>query len=320
MSSGIRSEGEERRPVTLTRLTEMHEAGEPIVMITAYDFPSAQVIEEAGADIVLVGDSAANCVLGYDSTVPVGMDEMTMLAKAVRRGLRTPFLVGDLPFGSYEASNELAIASAQRLIKEAGCDAVKLEGGGTSVERARAIIDAGIPVMGHVGLTPQTATALGGMRAQGKTAQQAIRVAEDAVALDQAGCFAIVIEAVPEAVAEMIVAKLKAPTIGIGAGNATAGQVLVLHDLAGINASTARISSRTLISSQAAPGIGNRWLDSSRRASLRLRSEPAGPQGETMDGPAPAVCSGIVSSVGTRLPESPSRVLRPRWCGRAGPR
>lgn len=235
MSSGIRNEGEERRPVTLTRLAEMHEAGEPIAMITAYDYPSAEVIEEAGADVVLVGDSAANCVLGYDSTVPVGMDEMTMLAKAVRRGLKTPFLVGDLPFGSYEGSNELAIASAQRMIKEAGCDAVKLEGGGTSVERARAIIDAGIPVMGHVGLTPQTATALGGMKAQGRTSQQAIRVAEDAVALDQAGCFAIVIEAVPEAVAEMIVAKLSAPTIGIGAGNVTDGQVLVLHDLAGIN-------------------------------------------------------------------------------------
>lgn len=235
MSSGTRSDSDERRPVTLTRLSEMHEAGEPIAMITAYDFPSAQVIEEVGADIVLVGDSAANCVLGYDSTVPVGMDEMTMLAKAVRRGLKTPFLVGDLPFGSYEASNELAIASAQRLVKEAGCDAVKLEGGGTSVERAKAIIDAGIPVMGHVGLTPQTATALGGMKAQGRTAQRAIKVAEDAIALDQAGCFSIVIEAVPEAVAEMIVNRLNAPTIGIGAGNATAGQVLVLHDLAGIN-------------------------------------------------------------------------------------
>lgn len=225
----------DRTPMTITRLAEMKEEDAPITMITAYDFPSAQVVEEVGVDVVLVGDSAANCVLGYDSTVPVGMDEMTILSKAVRRGLKTPLLVGDLPFGSYEASNELAIASAQRLIKEAGCDAVKLEGGGTSIERASAIIGAGIPVMGHVGLTPQTATALGGMRAQGRTADVAIKVAEDAIALDQAGCFAIVIEAVPQAVAEMIVKKVTAPTIGIGAGNATAGQVLVLHDLAGIN-------------------------------------------------------------------------------------
>ena len=235
MSSGTR-ENEDRRPVTITRLTEMKAAGEPITMITAYDFPSAQVVEEVGVEMVLVGDSAANCVLGYDSTVPVGMDEMTMLTKAVRRGLRTPLLIGDLPFGSYEGSNELAIASAQRLVKEAGCDAVKLEGGGASVDRAAAIIGAGIPVMGHVGLTPQTATALGGMKAQGRTAEVAIKVAEDAIALDQAGCFAIVIEAVPQAVAEMFGNKLHAVTIGIGAGNATDGQVLVLHDLVGFNA------------------------------------------------------------------------------------
>jgi 3-methyl-2-oxobutanoate hydroxymethyltransferase len=235
MSSGSRAD-EARRPVTLTRLSEMKEAGEPIVMVTAYDYPSAQVAEEVGVDIVLVGDSAANCVLGYDSTVPVGMEEMTMLARAVRRGLDTPLLVGDLPFGSYEASNELAIASAQRMVKEAGCDAVKLEGGGSSVDRAKAIIEAGIPVMGHVGLTPQTATSLGGLKAQGRTADKAIRVAEDAIALDEAGCFSIVIEAVPQAVAEMINDRLGAPTIGIGAGNATSGQVLVLHDLAGINA------------------------------------------------------------------------------------
>jgi len=237
MSSAARNEkGQDaRKPVTITRLAEMKEAGEPITMITAYDFPSAQVVDEVGVDVVLVGDSAANCVLGYDSTVPVGMDEMTILSKAVRRGLTTPLLVGDLPFGSYEASNELAIASAQRLVKEAGCDAVKLEGGGASVDRAAAIIGAGIPVMGHVGLTPQTATALGGLRAQGRTASQAIKVAEDAIALDQAGCFAIVIEAVPQAVTELIVGNLQAPTIGIGAGNTTAGQVLVLHDLVGIN-------------------------------------------------------------------------------------
>ena len=140
-------------------------------MVTAYDYPSAQVVEEAGVDIVLVGDSGAMTVLGYDSTVPVGMDEMLMLAAAVRRGLRTPLLVGDMPFGSYEGSNEQAVANAQRFIKEAGCDAVKLERGGASVDRARAIVRAGIPVMGHVGLTPQTATALGGFKAQGTTAE-----------------------------------------------------------------------------------------------------------------------------------------------------
>ena len=161
-------------PMTLPRLAEKKRLGEPIVMVTAYDYPSAQVAQEAGVDMVLVGDSGAMTVLGYPSTVPVSTEEMLMLAAAVRRGLRTPLLVGDLPFGSYEASDEQAIATAQRFIKEAGCDAVKLERGGTSVQRARAIVEAGIPVMGHVGLTPQTATALGGYRAQGRTADQAL--------------------------------------------------------------------------------------------------------------------------------------------------
>lgn len=238
MSSGSRPDpgnGPPRKPVAITRLAEMKAAGEPIVMITAYDHPSALVAEEAGVDVVLVGDSAANCVLGYDSTVPVGMDEMTMLTAAVRRGIRTPLLISDLPFGSYEASDELAVASAQRLVKEAGCDAVKLEGGGSSAERARAIVRAGIPVMGHIGLTPQTATQLGGMKAQGRTADRAVKLAEDATSLARAGCFSIVIEAVPEAVTELIVARVDVPTIGIGAGNATDGQVLVFHDLTGIN-------------------------------------------------------------------------------------
>jgi 3-methyl-2-oxobutanoate hydroxymethyltransferase len=223
-----------RQGVTLPMLDEMRRAGEPIVMVTAYDHPSAQVAEEAGVDVVLVGDSAAMTVLGYDSTVPVGMDEMVMLAAAVRRGLRTPLLVGDMPFGSYERSNEQAIESAQRFIKEAGCDAVKLERGGASVDRARAIVRAGIPVMGHVGLTPQTATQLGGYRAQGKTAERAAQIAEEALALQAVGCFAIVFEAVPAAVTAAVVEKLEVPTIGIGAGPATDGQVLVFHDLLGI--------------------------------------------------------------------------------------
>ena len=240
MSSGARSaetgggEDAARQPVTLPRLAEMKERGEPIVMVTAYDFPSARVAEEAGVDVVLVGDSAANTVLGYESTVPVGMEEMLMLAAAVRRGLKTPLLVGDMPFGSYERSNEQAIENAQRFVKEAGCDAVKLERGGPSVDRARAIVRAGIPVMGHVGLTPQTATALGGYRAQGKTAGKASQLAEDALALESVGCFAIVFEAIPAAVAEALVTRLEIPTIGIGAGAATSGQVLVFHDLLGI--------------------------------------------------------------------------------------
>ncbi len=221
-------------PMTLPRLVEKKRLGEPIVMVTAYDYPSAQVAEEAGVDVVLVGDSGAMTVLGYPSTVPVSTEEMLMLAAAVRRGLRTPLLVGDLPFGSYEASDEQAIATAQRFIKEAGCDAVKLERGGTSVQRARAIVDAGIPVMGHVGLTPQTATALGGYRAQGRTAERALSVARDALALQDAGCFSIVFEAVPAAVTEAVMPRLAIPVIGIGAGPGSDGQVLVFHDLLGI--------------------------------------------------------------------------------------
>jgi 3-methyl-2-oxobutanoate hydroxymethyltransferase len=228
--------GSGRRPMTLPRLAEMKQNGEPIVMVTAYDHPSAQVAEEAGVDVVLVGDSAANNVLGYETTVPVAMDEMLMLARAVRRGLTAPLLVGDMPFGSYERSNELAVDNAQRFVKEAGCDAVKLERGGASVDRARAIIRAGIPVMGHVGLTPQTATALGGYRAQGRTAGRAAQIAEEALALQAAGCFAIVFEAIPAGVAEALMEKLDVPVIGIGAGGATDGQVLVFHDLLGLRA------------------------------------------------------------------------------------
>jgi 3-methyl-2-oxobutanoate hydroxymethyltransferase len=224
-----------RKPITLPRLAEMKLGAKPIVMVTAYDHPSAQVAEAAGVDIALVGDSAAMTVLGYDSTVPVGMDEMVMLAAAVRRGLRTPLLVGDMPFGSYEGSDEQAIASAQRFVKEAGCDAVKLERGGASVDRAAAIIRAGIPVMGHVGLTPQTATALGGLKAQGRTASKAARVAEDALGLQAAGCFAIVFEAIPaEVTAALMPTMDRSVVIGIGAGPAADGQVLVFHDMLGI--------------------------------------------------------------------------------------
>ena len=224
----------QRPAISLTTLAEKKALGEPIVMVTAYDYPSAQVAEEAGVDVVLVGDSGAMTVLGHPSTVPVTIEELLMLAKAVRRGLKTPLMIGDMPFGSYEVSNEEAIRSAQRFIKEAGCDAVKIERGGTSVERARALVGAGIPVMGHVGLTPQTATALGGYRSQGRTAERALSVLHDALALQEAGCFAIVFEAIPSPLTEAIMPRMEIPVIGIGAGAAADGQVLVFHDLLGI--------------------------------------------------------------------------------------
>jgi 3-methyl-2-oxobutanoate hydroxymethyltransferase len=224
----------DRQQVTLPRIAEMKRDREPIVMVTAYDYPSAQIVDEAGVDIVLVGDTAAMVVLGYDATTPVGMEEMLMMASAVRRGLKHPLLIGDMPFGSYEKSNEQAIENAQRFVKEASCDAVKLERGGASVDRARAIVRSGIPVMGHVGLTPQTATALGGFKAQGKTADAAAKLFEEAMALQSVGCFAIVFEAMPSAVTEALMPKLEIPVIGIGAGPATDGQVLVLHDLLGV--------------------------------------------------------------------------------------
>ncbi len=224
-----------RLPVTLPILHEKVRLGEPLVMVTAYDFPSARAAEAAGVDVVLVGDSGAMTVLGYPSTIPVSLEELLMLARAVRRGLRTPFMIGDLPFGSYELSDQQAVETAMRFVKEAGCDAVKLERGSeTSVARARAIVQAGIPVMGHVGLTPQTSTALGGYRAQGRNTSAAIRIAHEALALQEAGCFSLVFEAIPAAVASELIGHLEIPVIGIGAGPAVDGQVLVFHDLLGI--------------------------------------------------------------------------------------
>jgi 3-methyl-2-oxobutanoate hydroxymethyltransferase len=224
-----------RLPMTLPLLMEKKRLHEPIVMVTAYDYPSARAAESAGVDLVLVGDSAATTVLGYSATTPVELDDMLVLARAVRRGLRTPLLIGDLPFGSYEVSDEQAITTAMRMVKEAGCDVIKLEGGGEApVKRVRAIVGAGIPVMGHVGLTPQTATALGGWKAQGRTAAAAAKIAAEALALQEAGCFALVFEAIPSAVTEELMGHLEIPVIGIGAGPATDGQVLVFHDLLGI--------------------------------------------------------------------------------------
>jgi 3-methyl-2-oxobutanoate hydroxymethyltransferase len=224
----------DRLPVTIPALAERKRQGEPLVMVTCYDYPSARIVEEAGVDLVLVGDTAAMTVLGYDSTVPVTVDELLVLVKAVRRGLSSPLLVGDLPFGSYEVSNEQAVATAQRFLKEGGCDAVKLEGGGIMIERARAIAATGIGVVGHVGLTPQTATAVGGFKAQARTAERAEQVIADARALQEAGCCLLVFEAIPAPVAEIAMTYIDIPVIGIGAGAATDGQVLVWHDLLGL--------------------------------------------------------------------------------------
>jgi 3-methyl-2-oxobutanoate hydroxymethyltransferase len=218
----------------LTELAELKRRRQPIVMVTAYDAPSGRLADAAGADIILVGDSAAMTVLGHDSTVPATMEEMLVLTRSVTRGARRPLVVADMPFGSFQVSDEAALENAIRFVKEAGADAVKLEGAGPSLSRVAAIVGAGIPVMGHVGLTPQSATMLGGFRAQGRTAEKAIRLLDDARALEAAGCFAIVLEAVPSAVAERVTERLAVPTVGIGAGAGCDGQVLVWHDLLGL--------------------------------------------------------------------------------------
>ena len=218
----------------LPELLEMKRAGDKIVMVTAYDAPGARLADAAGIDLILVGDTAAMVVLGHDSTVPVTMDEMLFLTRSVVRTAERPLVIGDLPFGSYEASDEEAVHNATRYVKEGGADVVKLEGAGPSLSRVRAITGAGIGVMGHIGLTPQSATVLGGFKAQGRTAEQARRLYEDALALEAAGCFAVVLEAVPAAVAARITEDLRVPTIGIGAGAGCDGQVLVYHDLLGL--------------------------------------------------------------------------------------
>ena len=220
--------------MSLPELAEMKRRRERIVMVTAYDYPSGRLADAAGVDVVLVGDSAAMTVLGHPSTVPATMDEMVMLTGAAARGAARPLVVADMPFGSFQVSDEEALANAIRFVKEAGADAVKLEGAGPTLSRVLAIVGAGIPVMGHVGLTPQSATMLGGFRAQGRTAAKARQLVEDSLSLEQAGCFSVVLEAVPAPVAARITDDLEIPTIGIGAGGACDGQVLVYHDLLGL--------------------------------------------------------------------------------------
>jgi len=223
-----------RKKVTTLTYRQKKERGEIITMLTAYDYPTAMAMDRAGVDSILVGDSLAMVVLGYENTLPVTMEEMLHHARAVARGAKTALLVGDMPFMSYQVSVEEAVRNAGRFLQQGGMDAVKLEGGRERVDAIRAITSAGIPVMGHIGLTPQSINQLGGFRAQGKTASAAKRLIEDALILEEAGCFSIVLESVPARLAELISKKLSIPTIGIGAGNGCDGQVLVTHDVLGL--------------------------------------------------------------------------------------
>ncbi len=223
-----------RKKTTIADLRQKKEAGRKITMVTAYDYPTAQIADQAEIDTILVGDSLGMVVLGYDTTVPVTMDEMIHHCKAVSRGTKGSFIVGDMPFLSYQINSEKAIENAGRFIKEAGCDSVKLEGGQEVAPVVRRIVDAGIPVCAHIGLTPQTATKLSGFRVQGKDAESARELIADALALEEAGAFMIVMECIPDLLAARITRSITIPTIGIGAGKECDGQVLVYHDLVGL--------------------------------------------------------------------------------------
>lgn len=223
-----------REKLTIPKLMAMKQQGQKITMLTAYDYGQAQLVEEAGVDMILVGDSLGMTMLGLPSTVPVTMADMLHHTKAVVRGAPNTFVVADLPFLSYQVSREEAIRNAGLLIKEGGADAVKLEGGGPMVAVARAVVEAGIPVQGHLGLTPQTATQLGGYRVQGREEEEAQRILRDAKALEEAGCFSLVLECVPAGLAAEITKSLSIPVIGIGAGPHCDGQVLVYHDVLGL--------------------------------------------------------------------------------------
>jgi 3-methyl-2-oxobutanoate hydroxymethyltransferase len=224
----------ERKKIDATSLFAKKNAGEKITMLTAYDYPTAVALDEAGVDTILVGDSAGNVVLGYPDTIPVTMDEMIMLSKAVVRGVKYAYVIGDMPFMSYNITVPDSIINAGRFVKEAGCDAIKLEGGKTVEKTVRAIVNAGISVVGHLGLTPQTASQIGGYRVQGRDAETASLIVDDAQRLEDAGINMLVLECVPDRVAQLISEKVAVPTIGIGAGADTDGQVLVVSDLLGI--------------------------------------------------------------------------------------
>ena len=221
--------------VTLHTLQAMKERGEPITMLTAYDYPTALLVDRSGVDMILVGDSLGMVVHGFETTLPVTMDMMILHCRAVRRGVERAYLVGDMPFGSYQLSIEEAKRNAIRLLAEGGVDAVKLEGGKHVADTVRELVEMGIAVQGHIGLTPQSISALGGFKAQGKTLEAARRLIDDAKALEQAGVFSLVLESVPARLAALITRTVRVPTIGIGAGGGCDGQVLVTHDLLGLS-------------------------------------------------------------------------------------
>lgn len=224
----------QRKKVTIAELHEKKQMGKKITMMTAYDYPTAHLVDQTGIDTILVGDSLGMVMLGYDSTVPVTMEEMIHHCKAVSRGVKSSFIIGDMPFMSYQINVEQAVANAGRFLKEAGCDSVKIEGGSDMAPVVKAIVRAGVPVCGHVGLTPQTATMLSGFKVQAKDAESARKLLKSAKDLEEAGAFMIVMECIPDFVAEKITKELKIPTIGIGAGKSCDGQVLVYHDLVGL--------------------------------------------------------------------------------------
>lgn len=226
--------GSKRRKVTIPELQRMKERGEKISFLTAYDYPTARLEDEAGIEMILVGDSAAMCMLGHDTTLPITMDEMVTFCRAVTRGARYAFVVGDLPFMSYQPSDRDAVVNAGRLLAEGGADAVKLEGGRRILDRVRAISDAGIAVMGHIGLTPQSQSQLGGFRSQGRRADAALELLRDAADIEEAGAFALLIEAVPAEVGEAITQRLSIPVLSIGAGSGCDGQLLIVHDMLGL--------------------------------------------------------------------------------------
>lgn len=274
----------------LPTLAALCRHGSPIVMITAYDYPGGRIAEQGGADVVLVGDSAANTVLGYATTREISMDELLVLTRAVRRAVRDVPVIGDLPFGSYEASDELAVASARRFTTEAGCDAVKLEGAGGMLPRVRAIIAAGIPVIGHVGLLPQSVTSPDGYRARGRDVEQAVGIVADAESLADAGCAAIVVEAVPSEIGALITERVDVPVIGIGAGAATDGQVLVYHDLLGYGESRpAKFVRRYAAAHSLFVDAVRRWGED-----VRARTFPASEEGY-------AIASDVLEEVKAKL-------------------